>query len=224
MDIAYRADETLGGRVIVACSACRTRFEAGYRDVHCPACGAMAPQGPTPPWPDDDIPLPERSCVACFRPVIGQRVAGIALYICDGCGGCFVDTKSISMMLTEANMTRVDAVIEALARRTPRNTVDSKAPRRCPTCINVMTRALSPEGAGVIIDVCRPHGVFFDAGELRRMLEFARREARERKELIRHTPLKIEQGSETREMYLPQPHDAGEAFAAFAWIAALLDS
>ena len=37
---------------------------------------------------------------------------------------------------------------------------------KCPICKVVMNRKLVGAGSGVIVDVCRAHGTFFDVGEL----------------------------------------------------------
>src|SRR5438477_581748 len=42
----------------------------------------------------------------------------------------------------------------------------------CPMCHVVMNRKLFATGTGVIIDVCRTHGTFFDAGELPLIIDF----------------------------------------------------
>jgi Zn-finger nucleic acid-binding protein len=183
--------------MLVACSACCARFEVGgYRDVHCPACGAMAPQGPRPPWPDDDETTPmERACIACTRPVVVQRVAGVSLESCAGCGGTFIGTDAINALLAERDERRANTVIASLNANASSGEVHPNLQRNCPTCATTMTRTLSPEGAGVIIDVCKSHGVFLDSGELRRMLEFVRREARERAELRWGRAPAIGQGS-----------------------------
>ena len=45
---------------------------------------------------------------------------------------------------------------------------------KCPTCSTLMNRKLFATGAGVVVDVCRTHGTFFDAGELPAIIEFVR--------------------------------------------------
>ena len=45
---------------------------------------------------------------------------------------------------------------------------------RCPVCNDVMNRVNFARASGVILDVCRPHGAWFDAGELRAVRSFVR--------------------------------------------------
>jgi Zn-finger nucleic acid-binding protein len=42
----------------------------------------------------------------------------------------------------------------------------------CPTCGTSMNRKLFASGSGVVVDVCRSHGTFFDAGELPAIIDF----------------------------------------------------
>jgi Zn-finger nucleic acid-binding protein len=44
--------------------------------------------------------------------------------------------------------------------------------RQCPQCAVVMNRTNFAQVSGVVLDVCKPHGIWFDRNELRRVLEF----------------------------------------------------
>lgn len=44
----------------------------------------------------------------------------------------------------------------------------------CPRCRELMTPMQFSRRSGVIIDICRSHGVWFDRDELRRIIEFIR--------------------------------------------------
>ncbi|MBK9519122.1 MAG: zf-TFIIB domain-containing protein [Anaeromyxobacter sp.] len=46
--------------------------------------------------------------------------------------------------------------------------------RVCPTCRDVMSRTNFAKVSGVVIDVCRPHGAWFDKGELAAIRRFLR--------------------------------------------------
>jgi Zn-finger nucleic acid-binding protein len=43
---------------------------------------------------------------------------------------------------------------------------------KCPVCQVVMNRKLFAAGSGVVVDICRDHGAFFDTGELPRIIEY----------------------------------------------------
>ena len=44
---------------------------------------------------------------------------------------------------------------------------------RCPDCDRTMNRTMFARGAQVVVDVCRDHGTWFDAGELSKVIRFA---------------------------------------------------
>ena len=44
----------------------------------------------------------------------------------------------------------------------------------CPVCKNLMTRSQFSRRSGIVIDLCRAHGVWFDRDELRHIIEFIR--------------------------------------------------
>ena len=46
--------------------------------------------------------------------------------------------------------------------------------RPCAVCSDLMNRSLFGHRSGVIVDRCRDHGVWLDAGELRQLLEWTR--------------------------------------------------
>ena len=45
----------------------------------------------------------------------------------------------------------------------------------CPHCKKIMTPQNYARYSGIIVDVCKDHGIWFDAGELNRILEFVAR-------------------------------------------------
>lgn len=144
--------------MVVACSACNHRFEGGgYRDETCPACGALA--------------MPARACPHCTAPLGATRIAEHVFDECGRCGGVFIDSATIEHLVAGS----ADEVLAKLRERT--DVAGSSGARRCPTCQRDMAKRMASGGSGVIIDVCKSHGVFFDAGELHRLVAVARREA-----------------------------------------------
>src|SRR6185295_6075766 len=43
---------------------------------------------------------------------------------------------------------------------------------KCPRCAKIMNRMNYAHSSGIIIDMCRAHGIWFDRDELRRIIEF----------------------------------------------------
>jgi Zn-finger nucleic acid-binding protein len=109
---------------------------------------------------------------------------------CHGCGGAFVDLETLAWAQAHADELRSQSGVASIAG-TAAHSLDRYV--KCPRCRDVMNRKVFGKRSGVIVDVCRAHGTWFDAGELARALDFVRRggleetarreaeEARERK-------------------------------------------
>jgi len=96
---------------------------------------------------------------------------------------------------------------------------------KCPICSVVMNRKLFAAGSGVIIDVCRTHGTFFDAGELPLIIDFVMNgglDKAQKKEIERMREAAKRELHHSQEIALPTArihHDnrtsAGAAFVEF---------
>lgn len=130
-------------------------------------------------------------CPDCKRPLEAFAGEGGTLRDCGQCGGQFVDHA-----LLEALLVQREVYGARLPKSPPRhNPLDS--PVRylpCPECQEVMMRKNFGRSSGIIVDVCVKHGVWFDAGELPRVLAFVeagglelarRRDADQRKDAER---------------------------------------
>jgi len=178
--------------LLKACPRCLSRVFHGHK--HCPECGSgidHAAHGDA----RDDAPCPR-----CDQPLHGRLVGDVLIDECRGCAGVFLDKTAIDRVVTDRRQARAEALVGALAT----GTVDPARAQgrmyvKCPTCKNVMNRKQFASGARVIVDVCREHGTFFDAGELPRIIEFVMRgglEAAERAEIERlRTDVKRERQS-----------------------------
>jgi Zn-finger nucleic acid-binding protein len=152
--------------MIVACTACSTRFEAGgYRDPLCPTCGAIAQQANA------------RPCPRCELPLAGREVSDVVIDECSGCNGLFLDEIAIKRVIDDRQHVRAGALLAALPRveHQPMPPSGGRMYIKCPACSTVMNRKLFATGSGVVVDVCRNHGTFFDAGELPSIIEFVQK-------------------------------------------------
>ena len=151
--------------MIVACTKCKSRFEAaGYRDVLCPSCGSIAQQATV------------RPCPRCELPLAARTVSDIVIDECTGCQGLFLDDVAIGRVLDDEDQSRAEAVLAALPR-VAHHALPATGARmyiKCPICTTVMNRKLFATGSGVVVDVCKAHGTYFDAGELPAIIDFVR--------------------------------------------------
>lgn len=116
---------------------------------------------------------------------------------CRRCGGVWIDASTLQALLQAAS---AHAVVEDHTRaRTDvhrRRMASTRVVyRTCAVCNQHMQRKNFARVSGVIVDQCRAHGSFFDAGELEDVLAFVRsgglrlaaqREAEERDRNARH--------------------------------------
>jgi len=136
---------------------------------HCPACGAaMAPRVPAVA---DGAP-----CPACGKPLaadqVGGQVGGLETQACLACGGLWLDRAAFEQL--GASRERQGAVLGALPAPAvrPIAITGEVQYRPCPACGQRMNRVNYARRSGVVLDVCKAHGLWFDQDELRRLLAF----------------------------------------------------
>ncbi len=95
---------------------------------------------------------------------------------CPGCGGHWFDGDEIEHAadLTTQGVSREEA--RGMRRAIPSGSEVERVVKYlpCVRCGEVMSRRQVVQRAGIIIDVCRLHGVWFDGGEFEQFLAFAR--------------------------------------------------
>lgn len=167
--------------LLKACPRCLSRVFHGHN--HCPACGTgldVAASG------DANV---ERPCPRCVTALHPRRVGDIVIDECGTCHGLFLDHVAIQRVVTDRQQARAEALLGTLpAAEQQALPPSSRMYVKCPMCATIMNRKLFAAGAGVIIDVCRAHGAFFDVGELPRIITFVMNgglEKAEKKEIAR---------------------------------------
>jgi Zn-finger nucleic acid-binding protein len=152
--------------LLKACPRCLSRVFHGHK--HCPECGSELAVAAT----DADANR-ERPCPRCDAPLHPRRVGDVVVDECLGCQGLFLDHIAIQRVVTERAQARAEALLGSLPKATVTELPNaSRMYIKCPMCHVVMNRRQFASGAGVIIDVCKAHGTFFDVGELPRIIEF----------------------------------------------------
>jgi Zn-finger nucleic acid-binding protein len=146
--------------LVKACPRCLSRVFHGHK--HCPECGSELSLAATAET------TTERACPRCETMLSPRLVADVVVDECMQCRGLFLDQLAVQRVITDRQQARAEALLGSLP-----STVSADRPEKtgklyikCPICKVVMNRKLFGAGAGVVIDVCRAHGTFFDVGEL----------------------------------------------------------
>lgn len=156
------------------CSHCRSRLKTmsctncfGIIFVgakFCPLCGAKAME------PERAEGNPAGDCPRCRKKLAVIEIAGVTLRECGRCAGVWSDTDTFETICREKeNQSAVISKLNEIKRP------DETVPVRyvpCPDCGELMNRSNFARISGVIIDTCKPHGLWFDATELPRIIEF----------------------------------------------------
>lgn len=161
----------------MACPSCLGLMFLGSR--FCPHCGAKA----APAEVKSGANLGE--CPRCRLKLNSLQIAETALGECEKCSGIWADVETFENVC--ADRERQAAVLSFAGNKT-----GSIPPAKvnyvpCPDCKQLMNRSNFARSSGVIIDICKQHGVWFDAEELPKIIEFIRKggmeKARQREKL-----------------------------------------
>jgi Zn-finger nucleic acid-binding protein len=168
------ACEFCGAELLVkACPRCFARVFHGAK--HCSGCGAEVVQ-PAAAGPDGTAS--KLHCPRCEEAMTARLVGDTLLDECGGCHGVWVDVPALERILSERQQARADAILGMRGDpTTPNGPLDAGAGGsmyiKCPECANLMNRRNFSGSSGVIVDVCKSHGTWFDQSELQRVVQFA---------------------------------------------------
>ena len=137
---------------------------------HCPQCGAAAG---TPAAAE----LPVLKCPRCRIDMSAITLGETAMRECEKCEGIWVEVAAFEKICEDRE--QHSAVLGAVGPvASPKSLFGSEFPKAvyvpCPHCGQLMNRFNFARCSGVIIDVCRGHGTWFDRDELRKIVEFIR--------------------------------------------------
>jgi len=124
---------------------------------------------------NDAIVRVRLACPRCGVELTSEIVGALDLHRCGSCGGVWLDPETFRASC-EADLKAPDhrsATVSSGARDASRR-ADPVRYLSCPVCNDAMSRVNFARVSGVILDVCRPHGAWFDAGELRAVRRFVR--------------------------------------------------
>ncbi|HEX4684249.1 MAG TPA: zf-TFIIB domain-containing protein [Gemmatimonadaceae bacterium] len=154
----------------VSCPSCFGVMFAGMD--YCPRCGAKAARVVA----TDAAPL---KCPGCRSTMQSVAIGRTSMHECPSCASMWLDAETFTQLCT----TREDR--GAVVAFTNVNKETSVAPKgagtaapvpvryvACPVCKKIMNRQNFGRRSGIVIDVCKGHGVWFEANELNAALAF----------------------------------------------------
>jgi hypothetical protein len=115
-------------------------------------------------------------CPACRETeFLASRALGqerLNVLECQACTGLWLGVEAFRELRDRAARRAVHPEDAALVKAEPRERSEQGGPlyRPCPLCRKLMPRRLYAPGSGVIIDLCKEHGLWFDAKELHQVL------------------------------------------------------
>lgn len=157
------------------CQFCNTRLKTmacptcfGLMFVGSEFCGHCGAKAVKTAVPDSEKP---GDCPRCRIPLEFLEIATTTFRQCGKCDGMWADIATFEAVCSARE--EQSAVLGYMAERTRNFEPLSKVSYvPCPDCKQLMNRSNFAKASGIIIDICKKHGVWFDAGELPSIIEF----------------------------------------------------
>jgi Zn-finger nucleic acid-binding protein len=149
----------------VSCPHCFAAIFAGMD--FCPSCGTRADRA-------EDAEGESLVCPGCASEMRPLRVGATTMHECAACSSLWLAADEFTALCTAreergAVMAFAGVNRMALAASAPAPVVRYVP---CPVCKKIMNRQNFGHRSGVVIDVCKGHGVWFEQDELRATLAF----------------------------------------------------
>ncbi len=148
----------------MSCPECYGTIFQGNK--FCPLCGGKATAPKITARKVGD-------CPRCKKKLQLVEVEEISFSECERCDGVWMDAETFEIVC--ANNEKQAAVLGKLD-----DISNNVHPAKiqyvpCPDCKHLMNRNNFARTSGTIVDICKTHGVWFDAEELPRIIEFIRK-------------------------------------------------
>jgi Zn-finger nucleic acid-binding protein len=127
----------------------------------CPKCGARRAR--------TEQDLTPANCPGCRKPMHRLEVGSTAMLECSTCDGVWVDADVFEALCADKEAQA--AVIHRFDRGGAAASERVRY-RACARCGKMMNRVNFGRLSGTIVDVCKGHGTYLDAGELHRIVQF----------------------------------------------------
>jgi Zn-finger nucleic acid-binding protein len=145
----------------MSCPGCFNRVFIGA--AYCPHCGNHLAR--------QTVGEAAVVCPRCHTHMASVSVGSMTLAECDTCKGVWVDADAFDRLCGDREAQA--AVIHGNSLQTPTpGAPETIHYRPCPRCHKMMNRVNFAKYSGVVLDVCRAHGTYFDRDELYRVVSF----------------------------------------------------
>ncbi|MFM9905481.1 MAG: zf-TFIIB domain-containing protein [Pyrinomonadaceae bacterium] len=146
----------------MACPSCFGLMFIGSK--FCQHCGAIAA-------PVEVLEEGSSDCPRCRTTLENIKIGETSLCGCEVCDGLWLVISTFENIC--ADREKRSSVLGFLNKRT----IKSQQPTKvnyvpCPECGELMNRNNFARTSGVIVDICKQHGIWFDADELPEIIEF----------------------------------------------------
>jgi Zn-finger nucleic acid-binding protein len=136
---------------------------------HCPHCGAAAAQATA-------AELSVLKCPRCQIDMASITIGAEAMRECERCGGLWVEVAAFEKISVDREE---QSAVLGTASPAPGHQVALGSDEKvryvpCPQCGQLMNRINFARCSGVIVDVCKGHGTWFDRDELSGLVQFIR--------------------------------------------------
>ena len=149
---------------VVACPSCFGSMFVGAQ--FCPHCGTKiaAP---------DSVEGESLKCPGCSGDMHPVKLGATPMHQCDQCGSAWLAPADFAALCgdREARGTVMTSLGAGGVAATPPDAGKIRYVH-CAVCNKIMNRVNFGKSSGVIVDVCKNHGVWFERDELRGVLQF----------------------------------------------------
>jgi Zn-finger nucleic acid-binding protein len=143
----------------VSCPSCFALIFDGAR--FCPKCGARRARA--------EKESGSARCPACRGDLQQVELGTTSLLECPACDGVWADAEVFEQLC--ASKESQAAVLHRYAAKAPRP-LERVRYRKCVRCGKMMNRVNFGRTSGTVVDVCKGHGTYLDAGELHQIVAF----------------------------------------------------
>ncbi|HGY90612.1 MAG TPA: hypothetical protein ENK43_05505 [Planctomycetes bacterium] len=153
-------------RLSSICPECLSRLSTQAR--FCTSCGV-------PIEPQSLTPIPKGSCPRCKADLRTRDLGDAGVIECSACGGLWIPPEVFEGLIRKAQFASATATLGlAESRKKAELERHDFHYLPCPVCDDMMVPRNFDGRSGILLDVCREHGVWLDRGELEAAIRWAR--------------------------------------------------